>query len=126
MLAIRQSVHKLVEAIPRRRFQHLHRVYQHEDLLLQHNALQHGCTLLCRLAKVTNAVLVSGYCERQADGRYLSKVRGVDEGMYSKNLEESVAAMNKTIENNIREAPAQNLWTYKRFRLGPEGKRRIY
>lgn len=83
-------------------------------------------TLLPRLAKVTGTVLLSGFAERQKDGRILSIIRPVDPRLYSRDLEESVEGMNKTIENLINEAPTQYLWTYKRFRLGPEGKTKVY
>jgi len=83
-------------------------------------------TLLPRLAKMTQAEMLSGFAQRLDNGRYEIQIRSVDPKMYSKDLEEITRAMNKTIENLVNEAPAQYLWTYKRFRCGPEGRRKIY
>lgn len=83
-------------------------------------------TLISRLAKATNARMLSGFSMRKASGQYELIIKPVDIGLYSRDLQESVTALNKTTENLIQEAPAQYLWTYKRFRRGPEGKRKIY
>lgn len=83
-------------------------------------------TLLSRLAKATGAELLSGFAKRHEDGRYKVVIRPVDPLLLSKQLEESVEGMNKTVERLINEAPEQYLWTYKRFRIDPKGKRKIY
>jgi KDO2-lipid IV(A) lauroyltransferase len=83
-------------------------------------------TLIPRLAKVTSAPMLTGFAKRQACGRYEVIIKAVDEQTYSKNLNDAVDGMNKTVEHLISEAPAQYLWTYKRFRVGPNGKTKIY
>ncbi len=83
-------------------------------------------TLVSRLAKATDARLLCGFSRRLDSGQYQLVIRPVDPGMYSRDLTESVSAMNKSVENLILEAPAQYLWTYRRFRRGPEGRRKIY
>lgn len=83
-------------------------------------------TLISRLAKVTGAELLSGFAKRKDGGRYEVIIKKVHEQAYSKNLEEAVEGMNKAVEDLINEAPAQYLWTYKRFRIGPNGKTRLY
>ena len=83
-------------------------------------------SLMPRLAKASGAALLSGYTERQENGQCIVKIRSVDDDMLSDDVNKIALGMNKTIENLIRECPTQYLWTYKRFRLGPEGKRKIY
>jgi Kdo2-lipid IVA lauroyltransferase/acyltransferase len=83
-------------------------------------------TLVSRLAKVTDAQILSAFARRLESGQYQLVIKPVDPGIYSRDLEESVLALNKTVENLINEAPAQFLWTYKRFRRGPEGRNKIY
>jgi len=46
--------------------------------------------------------------------------RGVDEGIYSEDVEQSARAMNKGIEACIADAPAQYQWDYKRFKKHPD------
>lgn len=46
--------------------------------------------------------------------------RGVDEGVYSEDVEQSALAMNKGIEACIADAPAQYQWDYKRFKKHPD------
>lgn len=46
--------------------------------------------------------------------------RGVDEGIYSEDVEQSALAMNKGIEACIADAPAQYQWDYKRFKKHPD------
>lgn len=85
-------------------------------------------TLVPRLANITQAQVLAGFAKREPDGRYHLLVKKVDNmaAMHAGNLPEALLAMNQAIEQLIAEAPAQYLWTYKRFRLGPQGKRNVY
>jgi len=83
-------------------------------------------TLIPRLAKVTGAPMLTGFAKRQVCGRYEVIIKEVDKQTYSKNLNDAVEGMNKTVEHLISEAPAQYLWTYKRFRVDPNGKTKRY
>ena len=44
-----------------------------------------------------------------------------DEGIYSSDATESVAALNRSVEAVVATAPEQYQWTYKRFKRQPEG-----
>jgi KDO2-lipid IV(A) lauroyltransferase len=85
-------------------------------------------TLIPILARSSGATLVTGFAQRRNDGRYCLVIRAFDEesAIHGSNLQEGVRAMNRAVESLIREAPEQYLWTYRRFRLGPEGRRKIY
>ena len=46
----------------------------------------------------------------------------VDEGFYSDDIEESVAAMNRSIEQLAEHSLEQYQWEYKRFKKQPDGQ----
>lgn len=49
-----------------------------------------------------------------------------DEAIYSADLEQAAAAMNRSIARCIEHCPAQYQWTYKRFKRQPEGQPNPY
>lgn len=53
-------------------------------------------------------------------------VREPDPGIYSEDLDESLTALNRSVEALVREAPEQYLWSYKRFRRTPPGREKLY
>ena len=82
---------------------------------------------LSRLSIKTGAPIVFVWSERLSFGRgYHLHFRPADAGAYDDNIETSVAAINRTVENMIRECPAQYQWNYRRFRTRPEGEPPIY
>lgn len=86
-------------------------------------------TLIPILARSTGAALVTGFAKRLDDGRYRLTIRAVDNDSLVNNDEsllDAVNAVNQAVEKLINEAPAQYLWTYRRFRLGPKGRRKMY
>ena len=82
--------------------------------------------LLSRLVQKTDARVVAACVTRLEDGRFEVGFRAVDEGIYSSDIETSVRAVNATVENCVREIPAQYQWEYKRFRERPGGEKKIY
>ena len=50
-------------------------------------------------------------------------VEAADEQIYSDNIDESAAALNRTVEKSVNKAVEQYQWEYKRFRKRPDGKK---
>jgi KDO2-lipid IV(A) lauroyltransferase len=84
-------------------------------------------TLLVRLSGSTGAPVVFTYCERLPRGRgYHLHFREAPQGIYSKDTNTAVLAMNKAIEELIRECPTQYQWSYRRFGKRPAEEPSIY
>ena len=62
---------------------------------------------------------------RDADG-YRLLFRSPDPAIYDADTRTALAAMNRSIEALVREAPSQYLWNYKRFRRETDGHRNPY
>lgn len=84
-------------------------------------------TLLPKLAKKTNAVVLYTYAKRLDDSSGFKLIfREACEDLASLDLETATAQMNLDVEKLIRETPHQYQWTYKRFKRRPEGEKSIY
>lgn len=84
-------------------------------------------TFISRLASKTGAKIVIGYAERLPKGMgYHLHIRKADPDIASPDPLTSATALNKTIENYIREVPSQYQWSYKRFKRRPEGEKKLY
>lgn len=77
--------------------------------------------LICR----TGCLVVIVYAKR-VNGGFEVVYREVDAAMYSKDELVALAAMNKSIEDCVRDSPEQYLWGYKRFKKCPEGVAKRY
>lgn len=83
--------------------------------------------LLSRLAAKTRAVVMLSYAERLPAGRgYRLHFLRADDEIYNKDVSQSTAALNRLVEQGIRQLPEQYLWIYKRFRTRPEGEAKLY
>jgi KDO2-lipid IV(A) lauroyltransferase len=82
--------------------------------------------LIPRLIQKTGARVVFVACERLETGRYRVHFLPAEEAIDSAGITESLQAMNRGVEQCIAIAPAQYLWSYKRFRHRPEGEPPIY
>ena len=83
--------------------------------------------LLSRLSLKTAAPIVFVWCERLAYGRgYRLHFRPAETETYENDLATSVTAINRSVENLIRECPTQYQWGYRRFRIRPEGEPPVY
>lgn len=84
-------------------------------------------SLVSRLARKTGAPVLYIYAERLAKGRgYNIHYVGAPEEIYSADPLTSVSAMNRGVEQCVRQLPGQYQWSYKRFKTRPEGEERIY
>lgn len=84
-------------------------------------------TLLPKLAKKTNAVVLFTYAQRLKNGRGFKLIfRESSKDLARMELEQAAIQMNLDVEKLIRENPHQYQWTYKRFKKQPEGCGSIY
>lgn len=82
---------------------------------------------ISKLASKTGATILIGYAERLEKGQgYHLHIREADPDISSKDTRVSATAMNKTIEEYIREIPEQYQWSYKRFKKRPKGTEKLY
>ena len=73
--------------------------------------------LVARLIDRTDCEVVSLCAERLPNGEGFDMIfRPADPEIYSKDMETSVAALNRSVENCIRDKPEQYQWEYKRFK----------
>ena len=84
-------------------------------------------TLSTKLIQQTGAQVFMAFAKRLTDASgYQVIMQPADKDIYSKDIDTSLAALNRAIESLIAEAPAQYLWSYKRFRRAPEGQIKPY
>ncbi len=89
----------------------------------------HPCytmTLLPKLAKKTNAVVLYTYAQRLPDSSGFKIVFREGKDLAQMELKQACIEMNLSVEKLIRETPHQYQWTYKRFKRRPEGAPPIY
>jgi KDO2-lipid IV(A) lauroyltransferase len=80
-----------------------------------------------RLAQKTGTSIILAYAERLPLGRgYRLVFEKVSDDLYHDDLETAVTAMNRELENLIRNKPQQYWWGYSRFRHRPEGEAKLY
>jgi len=83
--------------------------------------------LVSTLAKKSGAKILSMYAQRLPSGQgYKIVCHEPDLEIYSSDLEASVAAVNHSMEQCIRDIPAQYHWEYARFSNRPEGEAHFY
>lgn len=82
--------------------------------------------LVPRLVQRTGCLVLAGVCERRPGGRYRVHLLKVGDDIHSADIDASLAAMNRAIEQCIAVDPAQYLWSYRRFKTQPEGQPDFY
>ena len=83
--------------------------------------------LLSRLAQRNRAKVLYCYTERLRWGRgFRLHFVPADDGIYNADKVQSASALNKGLEQCIRQAPGQYWWSYKRFNIQPEGESSPY
>ncbi len=83
--------------------------------------------LIARLARKTGAALIITYAERLPHGAgYHLHLHEAPEDFASATPEQAGAILNGLIEEGVRAHPEQYQWSYKRFRVRPEGERGVY
>ncbi len=73
-------------------------------------------TATSRIAASTGAAVVPFFVKRFRDGRYRVKILPALDGFPSGDHEADAARVNAVLEEGIREAPAQYLWSHDRFK----------
>lgn len=80
----------------------------------------HTMTLACKLAQRPGVRVFCGCAKRLPAGAgFRAIIRELD--LRRENPRESATAMNRAIEELVRECPEQYQWEYKRFRRQPDG-----
>ncbi|RCW66555.1 KDO2-lipid IV(A) lauroyltransferase [Marinobacter nauticus] len=84
-------------------------------------------TLASKLVHKTGARPLVTYAQRLPNARgFKIVIREAEAGMASKDITESLTALNRSVENCIADAPAQYQWEYKRFRRTAPGEKPVY
>ncbi len=84
-------------------------------------------TLLSRLSQKSNAAVLCCYAERLPRGRgFAIHFLPADAELYEKDILTSATALNRMVEQSIRQIPDQYQWGYKRFRSRIEGDKDFY
>ena len=82
--------------------------------------------LAARIARKTGCHLFTGFAERLPGGRFRIHILPAENAIAGDDLDEAVAAINRSVERCIAIAPEQYLWSYKRFKTRPEGEPPFY
>lgn len=83
--------------------------------------------LVSKLIEKTGARALCVFAKRLPEGRGFDLcIRAVDPELYNPDLAVSVAALNRSVERCVQEAPEQYQWEYKRFKKRPNGEARFY
>ncbi|MFK7732937.1 MAG: LpxL/LpxP family Kdo(2)-lipid IV(A) lauroyl/palmitoleoyl acyltransferase [Pseudomonadales bacterium] len=81
-------------------------------------------TATAHLARLTGApVLMYGQHRKSDDSGYVMRITGPLENFPSDDAVADATAVNKLIENAVRQTPAQYYWFHRRFKTQPEGPR---
>lgn len=83
-------------------------------------------TLPVKLLQQTGARAFMAFACRTTTGEFEIILREPDAALYSEDMDAALAALNRSIEALIMEAPAQYLWNYQRFRRVPPGGSKPY
>jgi KDO2-lipid IV(A) lauroyltransferase len=82
-------------------------------------------TLACRLLRRTGALAVFAFALR-VPGGFTLHFLPADDAVYSEDLREALAAMNRGVERCVALAAPQYQWEYKRFRVRPRSGPGVY
>jgi len=83
-------------------------------------------TSLCKIAKITDAVVVPYVCLKKSDGHYHLQFMKPLENFPSDNATADLTRVSLLFEDIIKQYPEQYLWTHRRFKTRPEGEGKIY
>ena len=83
--------------------------------------------LVSRLAIKTQAPVFLIYAERLPRGRgYRLRFQPLPDQVIKGPVQISAEALNRAVEQAVRQIPAQYLWSYKRFKTRPAGLAKVY
>ena len=83
-------------------------------------------TATSTLARLGKAVVIPYFPERLPDNRYHIRVLPPLRDFPSDDLEQDAIRINQWFEGQIRQQPADYLWTHRRFKTPPPGGKRPY
>lgn len=83
-------------------------------------------TAVWRLARASNAVVLTMQPQRLEDGSYQIDIQPPLPGVHDDQPQTLLQAMNQRIEVQVREQPDQYWWLHRRFKTRPEGMASIY
>lgn len=83
-------------------------------------------TLFSRLARRSGAPVLYTWAERLKGGRYRLHFLDADPAVADDDEEVAATALNAGVERVARTRPEQYLWTYRRFKHQPDGRRSPY
>jgi KDO2-lipid IV(A) lauroyltransferase len=87
----------------------------------------HTMTLALRLIQHSAAPAVFVFAERLGSGvGFRLHFVAADPGLADPPIDVAAASLNQGVERCIRQAPAQYLWVYKRFKTRPPGEAKVY
>lgn len=78
-------------------------------------------TLVSRLSRKTGAPVLYLFLARRPGGEYRWHYLDADPSVADADATSAVTALNKGVEACVRQYPTQYQWTYKRFRIQPDG-----
>jgi KDO2-lipid IV(A) lauroyltransferase len=82
--------------------------------------------LVPRLVQRTGCRVLASAAERLPGGDYRVHIMPVSDDIHSEDIDLSLAAVNRAVEDCIAIDPAQYLWSYRRFKRQPEGSPPFY
>ncbi len=82
--------------------------------------------LASRLARQTGCQVVFAVAGRVPGGRFQAHFLPAEDDFYAEDLDASLAALNRGVEQCIATDPEQYLWAYKRYKSRPEGEPSFY
>lgn len=82
-------------------------------------------TLASNMIRRTGALALFGY-GRRVPGGWVVCYRPADRDIYSDDTATSLAALNRGVEDCLRDCPAQYQWEYKRFKIRPKEGPGVY
>ncbi len=82
-------------------------------------------TLVHKLIQRSDCTVVMGYAKR-IKGGFEAVFKEPDANIYSEDSSTSLTALNRSIENCVRDIPEQYQWEYKRFKQHPTGQKKVH
>ncbi len=84
-------------------------------------------TVPSRMAKITKAAIIP-YISRRLEGNkgYIMEFFPPLDNFPSGSIKDDISRTNKILEELIKQAPEQYLWTHRRFKTRPEGMPKLY
>ncbi len=87
----------------------------------------YSMTLISKMLSKSGAKTLLAYINRREVGEGFDIIfKSLPDEIYSDDIRISLTALNKAVEDCVKEHPEQYMWGYKRFRKRPEGESKLY